>query len=203
MNEKEKADIIEFYRKIFQSFGDDVSSVAWCNRNTQYIRFIILTTFWDIDNSSVLDIGSGLGDLWNYLKNERYNIKYTGVDIVDDFVKKAGEKYKGEAAFSCQDLNDVQGSFDYVFASGTFNYRIKNNEKYIRDQINKMFKLAIKGFSFNLLSMYAPKDAIYNDKTFYYYDPEGIFRYCKSITPYVALRHDYLPNDFTIGVSKV
>lgn len=202
MDEKEKTDLIEFYRKNYQCFGDNVSSVAWYNRKTQYVRFIILTSFWDVDKSSVLDVGAGLGDFWNFLKKENYKVKYTGIDIVDDFINKANEKYKGEAGFLCQDLDEVKGNFDFVFASGTFNYRIEDNEKYIRNQINKMFKLAIKGFSFNLLSRYTP-EKIKDTETFYYYDPEEIFKYCKNLAPYVALRHDYLPNDFTIGVSKV
>ena len=35
-----------------------------------------------------------------------------------------------------------------------------------------------------------------------YSDPSQVFRFCKSLSEWVVLRHDYLPHDFTIYMYK-
>lgn len=36
----------------------------------------------------------------------------------------------------------------------------------------------------------------------YYYSPEEIFGFCKDLTKRVALRHDYMPYEFTVYLYK-
>ena len=201
MEEREKQYLIDFYRKNYETFGDSIQALAWYNRETQAKRFEIFTSFYDINDSSIIDIGSGLGDFWEYLKNHGYNVKYTGIDIVPDFVERAKNKYCGEADFFCMDLKEVKNNYDYVFASGTFNHKQKNNEKYIIKAINIMFNIAAKGVIFNLLSIYTTSN-MKDNKMFYYYDPEKIVEYARKLTNKVLIKHDYLPNDFTIGFRK-
>lgn len=202
MDPKEKEALVDFYKQNYEFYGDSIQALAWYNRETQEKRFSILTSFWDIRNSSILDVGAGLGDFWLYLKDNNIDVKYTGIDIFPDFVQKAKYKYPGEASFMYMELDEVADSYDYVFASGTFNHKCQNNDRYIRGEIDKMFNIALKGIAFNLLSEYTPYE-MKDNKIFYYYNPEKIFEYCKKLTQNVTLKHDYLPNDFTIALSKV
>ena len=65
----------------------------------------------------------------------------------------------------------------------------------------KMFDLCHQGIGFNVLSSFTPQEKKY-DQTFFYYDPVEVLRYCLSLTPYVELKQNYLPNDFTVTMMK-
>ncbi len=79
-----------------------------------------------------------------------------------------------------------------------FNNKISDNEKFIRTTLLKLIKFAKKGLAFNLISNYVN----YRDKELYYASPEEIFSFCKKLSRYVVLRHDYMPFDFTIYIYK-
>lgn len=202
MDEKEKQTLIDFYRQNYEFYGDSIQAVAWYTKDTQRKRFDALVSFWDIRNCSILDVGSGLGDFWAYLKENEILVKYTGIDIYKEFVDRSKYKYIGQAEFILKDINEVTDNYDYIFASGTFNHKHEHNETYIRETIKNMYKLSRKGLAFNLLSLYTPPN-MKDNSMFYYYDPDKIFEFCKSLTENVKLKHDYLPNDFTIALSKV
>ena len=73
--------------------------------------------------------------------------------------------------------------------------------RYLKGTIQRMYQLANKGVGFNLLSSFAPENHKQTD-ILQYFDPSEIISFCMSITSQVTLRHDYLPNDFTIMMYK-
>ena len=42
----------------------------------------------------------------------------------------------------------------------------------------------------------------YQEEHLYYFSPERLFSFAKSLTRFVQVRHDYLPFDFTLYLYK-
>jgi len=79
--------------------------------------------------SKVLDVGCGLGDLYMWLKKNKIEVDYLGIDITAKMILKAKKKYP-EASFKICDLMDNPHSLDrvdFVLSSGIFNRKIKNS----------------------------------------------------------------------------
>ena len=73
--------------------------------------------------TSILEIGCGTANALNYLDR---NIKYTGIDISQDYIDYAKSKFGSKGQFICGDLLDIDisslGMFDLVLAIGFFHH---------------------------------------------------------------------------------
>jgi SAM-dependent methyltransferase len=192
--------LLKFFDEMINAHSADSSQVVgWSSRDTQLIRFKILTEIADLDFTNILDIGCGVGDLYPYLNEKFVNFSYQGIDIHPKMIKMAKEKFP-DANFQNLELKDITDKYDYSFVSGAFNLMVTNNYRYLADQINYMAKISKKGFAFNLLSSYVGKEFMYQQ--LFYYDPCEVLKLCKNNFERVILRHDYLDNDFTIYIYK-
>ena len=82
MNKKEKIETIKRYEDRLNKYGVSVKTMGWRNQKQQFLRFRILKEISEnLEGTSVLDIGCGFGDFYNYLKKNDINVKYTGFDI--------------------------------------------------------------------------------------------------------------------------
>ena len=71
----------------------------------------------------VLDIGCGPGGAYNAL-NENHNVDYYGVDVREDFIAVANERY-ADAKFEVQDVTNPEfdfGGYDLIIALETFEH---------------------------------------------------------------------------------
>jgi len=201
-------DLKNYYQQLLNQHGDDIQSVQHVSRASQFKRFEILHAI-DESAKSILDIGCGLGDMYQYLLNNNFKGQYLGVDFLADFIKLSEEKYKNnlQANFQCCDLTqqDIPQGYDYILLSGVFNNKMPNNEEFMLNTLKKMYKSANKGIAFNAMSTYVD----YQDEQLYYTDPLAIFDFCKRhLNAAVTLKHDYLvkknsiPFEYTIYVYK-
>jgi len=125
MNEQDKKRIIERYRARFEEYGEGIRALRSGNRRRQKIRFDVLYTLGDMNNSSVLDLGCGFADFYSYLKKRGVRrVRYTGYDIVPEFIELDRRKYP-EAKFEVRDMQEdpPKRKFDYIVSSQTFNNR--------------------------------------------------------------------------------
>ena len=191
-----------YYDKNCRNFQDSPKASGWYSRHSQDLRFLAATLIEDLNDQNILDVGCGQADLLDYLKADNISVKYEGIDLSTEMLKKAKIKFPNEK-FNRIDLFDpkFQNTYDYVFASGAFSLKLFNQYSYIKKAITKMFSLAKKGIAFNLLSSYAP-ELMKNKKVFFYYKPSKILNLCFSVSPHVTLYHNYLANDFTIHMYK-
>ncbi len=195
-----KKEIIKFFDLMISSYPIDSSEViGWSSKDTQLIRFNVLTQIADISLSSVLDVGCGVGDFLPFLNENFSAVSYQGIDLHPKMVQLAYKKYP-DGSFAELELQNCNRLYDYVFVSGAFNLLVEDNLRYITDQITCLDRVAKKGIAFNLLSSYANSDERY--PSLYYYNPLEIFALCKNRYERVILRHDYLDNDFTIYIYK-
>lgn len=195
----DKTQLTRFFNDLFHTYGQYSSySLGWSTKESQLIRFRILSEIGRLEGSEILDLGCGLGDFYGFLDFFLDKFEYKGIDITTDFIEAAKDKYPN-GDFSTKDIFNIKDdSFDYVFASGVFSYNIPNYfEKYF-SIIEKMFKVSRKGIAFNMLDK---KNHVIDD-TFMAYHPDEILQVCKGISSNCELKTDYLPQDFTIYMYK-
>lgn len=201
-----KLDIIKnYYKPNLKENLPDYQILGWESREAQFQRFQILTDHLDTKDHKVLDVGCGLGNLLEHLKEVNGTLDYTGVDILEEMIDKASETYP-DANFIHMDIfadrSFKENSFDTVYSSGIFNINMGNNHDFLNGAIKLFLKLAKENVVFNLLHHHSPD----KDKTYYYFHPCEVVKKIEeledeSIKSIKIVEH-YLKNDFTIILEK-
>lgn len=202
MNKRDHSRLLDFYgsRKEKHGLGSPLT-LSWNNSNTQNIRFKVLKQISPkLENSTVLDLGCGFGDLLDSLE-EDFNIqKYIGIDIEKDFIEYARKERGSEDVefLEADFLNMELPKVDFVLISGSLNFKIDNAKQIYLDLIRKSFETCEVGVGFNML------DSRYHidDDDFVTYDPQEVFQFCLELTPEAELVRGYLSYDFTIFMYK-
>lgn len=193
---------IDIYTDLAVRYGHDVRALDWASRDSQERRFRVLAGVGDLNGYSVLDVGCGLGDFAAWCARQSLAVDYTGIDMTPRMVELARQSLPAQA-FRAADLFSLppppEGrAWDYVVASGIFAKRQENPAGYLRDAVAHMFSLCMSATAFNVLSTWSPV----TEGTEFHADPQSTLEYCRSLTPWVVLRHDYHPRDFTIYLYK-
>jgi ubiquinone/menaquinone biosynthesis C-methylase UbiE len=195
--------------KMIQRYGDSFmanltphQAVGWGSRESQILRFRILEAIGLLPNSTVLDIGSGLGDFFEHLRDRDYMGRYVGVDATEQMATAAKERFP-DTDFLHHDVLDLSNifkanSFDFVFASGIFAYCDFEPYEYLKSAVENMYDTAKTGVAFNCLSTRgaqpSPDECQLN--------PSIVLDVLQDISPWITIRHDYLPHDFTVYIYK-
>lgn len=171
-------------------------SLGWRNANSQRMRYEVLVMAGDLNGASVLDIGSGYGDLKAFLDQRFTDFDYIGVDQQPEFIDEARARYHGFPRTRFYQSDFITASLpqvDYVFASGALGYRC-DNENYYTDMILKLYGCAAKVFSFNMLDKqhFPAHDLLVG------HDREAVLAFSRTLAPRVVWFDDYLPDDFTV-----
>jgi SAM-dependent methyltransferase len=191
--------IFNYHRGMINTHGRESSfALGWKDVESQQIRFKALAGIGDLSGRSVLDTGCGYGDFLPYLSASYQDFTYTGMEQIPELLKEAVVRYR-----HLPETTFIQGNFttavlpavDYVFASGSLNYRSTDPE-FIFKVIDKLYGACNYGFAFNLLNHIVPNGLLVA------YNPKQIISYCSSICPEVKLIQDYDPNDFTVYMYK-
>lgn len=195
-------DVQAHYRKLLETHGDSHEAAQYSSKESQEARFGVLTAIADLQGAKILDFGCGTAHLATYLKEHGVDCEYVGVDFVTEFFDYALRKHPNHRFGTWDDLKGE--TFDYAFVSGVFNNKTESNESFYKETVKDIFARVRKGFAFNMMSTYVD----YFDEGLYYVQPESVFAYMKSLTPFVALRNDYqvkpgsIPFEFTIYAYK-
>ena len=188
--------IVEFYSGLIKQYGFDTRSLDWGSRESQESRFEILCGIADLRSKGVLDLGCGLANLREYLGERNILVQYTGYDLTPEMIVNARQRFPEDHFKVCNILEgpEPEPAFDYVLSSGIFYLRKTEPMKFMEKIVRRMFALCRMGVAFNTLSLRA--DWMRSDE--FYADPVEVLNLCQSVTRRVILRHDYLPNDFTV-----
>jgi SAM-dependent methyltransferase len=192
--------IVNFYSGLVRRYEGDPRALDWGSRDSQALRFSILAQVARVEGASVLDVGCGVGDLLEYLRLKEVSVDYTGYDLTPEMIQSARRRFP-EHRFETRDLlmeQEPTELFDYVLASGIFYLRQYEPMRYLESMARRMFAACRKGVAFNTLSIMASQRAPGE----FYADPADVLKMCLEITPSVAVRHDYLPHDFTVYLYK-
>jgi len=198
MYEDMKKEIIKRYNERLKKYGHDPRTLGWF-KGRQPIRFKVITQIGDLNNSSILDVGCGFGDLYDFLIKNYRGIEYVGYDINPNLIQTA-KKTHPNVCFEVKDIlqEKLKEKFDYVVSSGLFEFRFPDSTSFTRNMLRGMFESCKKGVAADFMSTYAD----FEEKNAFYANPEDIFRFCKTLSKRVSLRHDYMPFEFCIYIYK-
>lgn len=191
------------YSRLLGEHGVDVRSLDWGSAESQQQRFLVLSQIDpQLADRTVLDVGCGLGDFYVWLTRRGPGCRrYLGIDITPGMIDTAKQRFPG-IQFSVGSSLEIdrlgKECIDYVFASGIFCLRKVEPFEFMKKTIRNMFMVCGRGVAFNSLSSWAP----HKDAGEFYADPLETLEFCRTITPWVTLRHDYHPRDFTIYMFK-
>lgn len=191
MDESDKKTIIERYNVRLKQFGESIKTLASGTEERRELRFKILKEIGFGDNDSIMDLGCGFGDFYQFLMENNCNASYTGVDINPELIKIAKAKYQGVKFITADIQNENLGQFDYIVSTSAFNLKFKGQDNYefAGEMLKRCYAFAKKGVAIDFMSSYV--DFKGNSEEAFYYEPEKIFAIAKTITKRVCLRHDY------------
>jgi len=162
------------------------------------LRFQVLSEIGISPGATFLDVCCGLGDFHAWQKRKGFELKYFGVDITPAMVEAAQKRFP-DAKFQVTNLlEDVKGNYDYVIASGIFYLRQKNPQQFLENTIKKLFEKCRVGVAFNSLSGWSRRQ----EAGEFYADPLRTVDFCRTLCPFVTLRHDYHPKDFSVYLRR-
>lgn len=204
--------VFDFYNGNYEKYGYSVKSLAWI-KGKQNIRFDALTRFLDMNRHfSILDIGCGFGDINKFFHRKSiFDYTYHGIDLVEGMIIKANEIYENDEniTFSCGDFltsyqNDDVERYDYIIASGIFNFQMDEIGNY--DNVNNIMKKALdlcrpKGaISFDFQS--DKVDFFSDNGVSFYNSPEKILSIAYKYSRNVILSNLYMPFEFSVTLFK-
>jgi SAM-dependent methyltransferase len=191
--------VIQRYSSRLEKHGHSHLSVGWGPKNRQYARFEVLASEWDLQGKSVLDVGSGFGDFFDWL-GPNWSGSYTGVDLVPGLVEMGREIYGDRTNFELLEGNfldmDLVKKFDLVVISGLFNFKLAdgNNLGFIQRVLEKSKSVSREGLSANFIT-----DRVdYQEDLIFYSSESDILKIAFSLTRRAKLRADYFPFEFSI-----
>jgi ubiquinone/menaquinone biosynthesis C-methylase UbiE len=201
---KDKKIILNHFDETILKYKRGPKAVSWGSKNSQLIRFKILSKIGNLNGKTILDVGRGMGDFYGFLiNNKKLRLKrYLGIDVNPQMISLAKRKYP-KAKFEVRDLlknSLLKESFDYVLESGIFNLKIPNWEKFTHKVLTQMYKISKIAMGVNFLSALT---SFKKNRNSYYADPFEILNFIyNNLSSKFILRHDYKPNDFTIYTYK-
>lgn len=198
LTEQDRQRLTKFYEESLAQYGPDhPKAVRWLNLHNQLARFEALCKIGDLNAKTVLDVGSGLGDLYDFLAHNFQDVNYFGIDLVPEMVKRAKAKYP-QARFELSDVFGLPGKFDYILASGAMTFNVSGGKAFYFEMIAKMFELANSGVAFNLLH----QSYFNSDENFLVYSPEEIAAVVEKLTKNYKIIIGYSDGDFTVHLLK-
>jgi SAM-dependent methyltransferase len=181
------------YLPLLDKYGVTSRAVDYHHAGNHLARFTILAGIEDIRHASILDVGCGVGHLAGWLKGRGYEGDYTGIDILPEMVARARETHP-DTRFEHADIITEPDRFqaDYVMSSGIFHM---GDAPFMNRVVAAMYGACTKGVAFNTLSNW---DESGPQRKFFHADPLETLAFCRTLTPHILFRHDYLPHDFTM-----
>lgn len=206
VNEVLLSEVALYYSDKLSEHGQSPRGVDWNGEESQILRFEQLCKI--VENSqefSINDLGCGYGALYAYLSQQFEQVIYTGIDVSEDMIKAAVQRYQDVTQTRFIFSHEPDKTADYSVASGIFNVRLGRSDAewfaYLETTLDMLNRTSRKGFSFNCLTSYSDTDK--KRDYLYYADPCALFDLCKrKYSRNVALLHDYGLYEFTILVRK-
>ncbi|MCL4818317.1 MAG: GNAT family N-acetyltransferase [Vicinamibacteria bacterium] len=185
------------YDALVRQHGLTHRALDWGSAESQRRRFEVLCDGLPVRGARLLDVGCGTGDLLAFLRERAIECDYTGLDVSPAMVETAAARLPGARFLRGSVLeppSELGDGFDCVVASGIFAHRRVQPLEFLRAAAARLYALCRRGAAFNALSAWGDRGTPGEFRA----DPAQTLAFCRSLTPKVALRHDYHPGDFTV-----
>ncbi len=173
----------------------------WADAESQIARFRVLTDHIQLNGKKLLDVGSGLGDLWEFLRQNHLDVDYTGIDLLKKMVDESRRRHPNARFIHADVFTDSPfgpDSFDVVYCSGIFNLNLGNNLEFLPIAVGRLLSHAREHLVFNLLSARTP----WRDEKYFFYNPADVIELLAPLGCKMQIVDNYLPNDFTVICKK-
>ena len=199
MKTEDRLDYVQRYEKRLEEFGYSPETLGWGIHGRQEVRFAVLAEpALRMPESSVLDVGCGFCDLYDFLIQRGWRGRYTGVDIVPGLLEVARKRHPrlDVRELDITDDSTVLEEYDFVVASGTLNAALPSgsNEAHIEVALRSMFQRTRVATCVDFLSTYVD----FQKPGAYHTDPGWALSAARRLTRRTLLRHDYMPYEFSI-----
>jgi len=187
--------IPSYYDSLVERYGHDARAADYGGPESQHVKFGVLADVLSLKGRRVLDVGCGFADWADYLTNRYGEVEYTGVDLSPKMVAGAQARRPDLDIRLGNILTlDTAETFDVVTANGIF-YLLGDDAWALMQRIvGRMFDLCTAAVAFSTLSSLAEHQV--PDE--FYAEPVATLEFCRTLTPWVVLRHDYHPRDFAV-----
>jgi len=194
--------MVERYSRRYRDLGYHVRTLGWGSLGQQRYRFEQALAFGlDLTGAEVVDFGCGFGDYYDFLREAGVPLKsYLGLDINPDLLTEARQRHADDpqVAFAPLDLTREPAGGpvgDVGVMLGVLNLNLGDaydNEAYSRQLVSHAFTLVRHALVVDFLSARLCPDYPREDFV-YYHEPTRLLDFALSLTPDVALKHDYQP----------
>lgn len=194
------APLVRFYEGLIERHGVCPKACDYGSPGSQVAKFKVLAEVCSLTDKRVLDVGCGFADYADYLAKQYENVEYHGVDLTPRMIEEA-RRLRPHLSLRVMNIAEEDpGRFDVVTANGIF-YLLGTGavgRSRMEKLIKRLYELADHAVVFTSLSAWATTQ----EPNEFYADPLETVRFCRTLTPWVTLRHDYLPHDFAIYMYK-
>lgn len=190
------------YSKAYIKNRGSVKSLLWNSYASAAIRYRELVKDIDFTSKSILDVGCGFGDIIPFISNKNTSFKYTGIDLMKEFVEEAKKRYP-DYKFAERNYfeHPFKKKFDVIICCGTLNSNYgRETMSFRKKAIKTMFNHCKEAVAFNMAGGASSSNK--NDSTIYYANSINILEYCTKLSKKVILRNNYHEKDFTIVIFK-
>ena len=189
--------VVKRYQHRIAEHGPTFASLNSGSEAKQNMRHEVHASVLRGAKPSILEIGCGLGDFYRYLVQHERDCSYYGYDIVPEYVEQCCNLYP-EAKFQHRNIfvDGIEGMYDTIVMSQVLNnrYQKSDNMRVMKRALELAFEHTRVSVSVDMISSYVD----FRNPELFYYSPEEIFRFAKTIASRVLLRHDYRGFEFCI-----
>lgn len=193
-----KGELLSFYGRQLERFGDAPGAVGWTSSGQTRRYLAMLKAAGDLTGKEILDFGCGKGDLYGFLRDSGRRIGYCGVDVNPGLVELAQKKYPG-GEFLVHDIEEepLRRTFDVILICGAFNLRIAGIAESLRACLKKLVPMCRESLHLNVPSARAP----HKDISLHYEDPEKLLAFARQeLSPSSSFHEKLLEDELFLSV---
>ena len=182
------------YRNRLHEHGFSEKTLGW-DKGKQELRYNALLKHIPKNITSIVDVGCGLADGYEYLRELINDIQYVGIDIVPEFIDRCKERYP-ELLFYCSDYKTVKlnSNYEALIASGILNYNDVVNYQLIEELLQYCVDSKISYLAFDLLTY----NVNFKNKDNFYFDVDSVLKVINKFTRRFIIDHTEQPFDYTV-----
>ncbi|MFW5879700.1 MAG: hypothetical protein ACOCUV_02640 [bacterium] len=205
MKNKTRKSQKKIFKDLYTRYNGSPMAVSSESMEHKRLRFKFVTDIFKCeDNISVHDVGMGIADMYQFIKDEYpdKSIEYSGTEILKEFVDESKRRYP-DLTFYYRDIAEksYEDIYDYILMSGLFHQRrdssIRDWEDFACNIIFNSFKMCKKGIAFNFISPFVD---YYQTQVYYCNFPKYVNFINDKLSRFFEIRHCYPLFEFTVYV---
>ena len=201
LHEQDAQYVINRYINRIKEHGLTADSLKSGSNEKQDIRHAVHISSLRSEQPNVLDIGCGMASFLQFMNTQHIVCNYTGYDIVSEYIEYCKKTFITSKFELCNVFEDgINGTYDNIILSQVLNnkYSLSDNMEVMQRMMTMCYEHCNIGFSIDMMSDYVD----FKSEELYYYNPEKIFAFAKTLSKRVIIRHDYRPYEFCVQVFK-